>query len=76
MGNILVTGAEGFIGQRLVEILESNGNPVLQLGRTGGDIADPATLKPFHDAPVDFVFHLAGKPMCQIHGVNQRVFNM
>lgn len=61
MGNILVTGAEGFIGQRLVEILESNGNPVLQLGRTGGDIADPATLKPFHDAPVDFVFHLAGK---------------
>jgi nucleoside-diphosphate-sugar epimerase len=61
MENILVTGAEGFIGKRLVGMLKSAGHSVIKLGRADGDITDPATLKPFHEVPVDFVFHLAGR---------------
>jgi nucleoside-diphosphate-sugar epimerase len=61
MQNILVTGAEGFIGRRLVEALRSAGHSVLELGRVDGDITDPSTLEPFLEIPVDFVFHLAGR---------------
>jgi nucleoside-diphosphate-sugar epimerase len=61
MENILVTGAEGFIGRRLVEVLKGNAHSVLELGRADGDIAEPETLKPFHEVPVDFLFHLAGR---------------
>jgi GDP-4-dehydro-6-deoxy-D-mannose reductase len=61
MKNILVTGADGFIGKRLVGMLKSAGHSVLELGRADGDIKDPETLKPFHEVPVDFLFHLAGR---------------
>jgi len=61
MKNILVTGAGGFIGRRLVRILRSAGHSVLELGSADGDIAEPATLARFYEAPVDFVFHLAGR---------------
>ena len=61
MGSVLVTGAGGFIGRRLVHALTSVGHPVLELGSADGDIADPATLSRFHEASLSFVFHLAGR---------------
>ncbi len=61
MRSILVTGAGGFIGRRLVRTLSSAGHSVLELGRADGDIADPATLARFYETPVGFVFHLAGR---------------
>lgn len=61
MKSILVTGAGGFIGRRLVRILRSAGHSLIELCSADGDIADPATLERFHEAPVDFVFHLAGR---------------
>jgi nucleoside-diphosphate-sugar epimerase len=61
MKNILVTGAGGFIGRRLVQALKSAGHAVNELGSTDGDIADPATLEQFDGASVDFVFHLASR---------------
>lgn len=59
MKNILVTGAAGFIGQRLAATLKNTGYKVLEL--KDGDIADPATLKQFDSVAIDFVFHLAGR---------------
>lgn len=61
MKNILVTGAGGFIGRRLVDLLKSAGHSVLALGSEDGDIADPATLGRFDAFPLDFVFHLASR---------------
>jgi GDP-4-dehydro-6-deoxy-D-mannose reductase len=59
MKNILVTGAAGFIGQRLVVELKKTGHQVLEL--TDGDIVEPSTLKQFDSQTIDFVFHLAGR---------------
>ena len=59
MKSILVTGAKGFIGQRLVASLNQTGYKVLEL--RGGDIADSATLNQFESESIDFVFHLAGR---------------
>lgn len=61
MKTILVTGAAGFIGRRLVEVLKYAGHTVLELTSEHGDIADPLTLKPFDHPGLDFVFHLAGR---------------
>ncbi|MBI5637155.1 MAG: NAD(P)-dependent oxidoreductase [Nitrospinae bacterium] len=61
MKSILVTGAGGFIGRRLISFLENAGHSVRALGSEDGDIADPATLGRLDALPVDFVFHLAGR---------------
>lgn len=61
MKSILVTGAGGFIGRRLVSSLKNAGHSVFELGRTDGDIADPVTLRQFYEVAVDFVFHLASR---------------
>lgn len=61
MKNILVTGAGGFIGRRLVRALRDAGHQVLELGSRDGDISDSATLKRFNEVPVDIAFHLAGR---------------
>lgn len=58
MTDVIVTGASGFIGQRLVKRLEAAGMQVLVLGR-GKDIADPATWLDLPAAPV--LFHLAAR---------------
>jgi len=59
MKSILVTGASGFVGRRLVGALKSSGYQVTELN--DGDIADSVTLKPFESLTIDFVFHLAGR---------------
>lgn len=61
MKNVLVTGAGGFIGRRLVRILKDAGHLVHELGSADGDIADPATMEQFNEVAIDFVFHLAGR---------------
>lgn len=61
MKNILVTGAGGFIGQRLVSVLKDSGYEVYGLSSKDGDIADPLTLTPFYGTQIEFVFHLAGR---------------
>ncbi len=61
MKNILVTGATGFIGRRLVEVLRACGHTVQELSSEHGDIADPLTLAKFADTELDFAFHLAGR---------------
>lgn len=61
MKSILVTGAGGFIGRRLVHVLKSAGHSVLELSSADGDITDPVTLERFDETPMDFVFHLASR---------------
>lgn len=58
---ILVTGATGFIGRRLVQMLRHSGHQVLGLASADGDIADTATFAKFRQMPLDYVFHLAGR---------------
>jgi len=53
MKSILVTGASGFVGRRLVGALKSSGYQVTELN--DGDIADSVTLKPFESLTIDFV---------------------
>ena len=60
--NILVTGATGFIGRRLVHRLEQSGNRVHRFARSlGNDILETGAFNPFLDKGVDIVFHLAGR---------------
>ena len=61
MNSILVTGASGFVGRRLVHALKQAGHKVFELTSNEGDIADPATLQRFNEVDFDFVFHLAGR---------------
>jgi uncharacterized protein YbjT (DUF2867 family) len=43
---VLVTGASGFIGERVVERLEADGHDVVRFSRrSGGDITDPAAIE-------------------------------
>lgn len=67
---VLVTGANGFIGSRLIAQLAANGFNVLALSRKDidfsdgkvifGDFADLADLRQLDDLEIDVVVHLAG----------------
>jgi nucleoside-diphosphate-sugar epimerase len=61
MKRILITGSGGFVGKRLVHTLECAGYLILKVCRSDGNIADPSTLLPFLDVPLDFIFHLASR---------------
>ena len=58
---ILVTGATGFIGRRLVQMLEDSGHQALVVTSADGDIADPEIFSRFRGSVLDHVFHLAGR---------------
>ena len=58
MKTALVTGANGFIGRKLVEELRCRQYDVSILTRSCGDISDPKILAEF--PPASIVFHLAG----------------
>jgi len=59
MTEVLVTGADGFIGRHLSSKLRGLGLSVHELTRKDGDIADEKTWK---QLPVlDYVFHLASR---------------
>lgn len=59
MASVLVTGATGFIGRALCCSLRGQGEHVVELSSSHGDIANPATLDQI--AQVHHVFHLAGR---------------
>ncbi|HXE11560.1 MAG TPA: TIGR01777 family oxidoreductase [Bryobacteraceae bacterium] len=73
----LLTGATGFIGTRLAEVLLAKGSPVFYLGRKRSKQLDsraafqvwkePAgTISPLDSVPrFDAVIHLAGEPIAQ-----------
>jgi nucleoside-diphosphate-sugar epimerase len=57
--NVLVTGADGFIGRRLCQRLIDGGHKVATHSIQDGDIARAGALDAFHD--VEHVFHLAAR---------------
>lgn len=59
MSTFLITGAGGFLGRALTTRLQARGDTIIRLGRSDGDIADPATLRPHQGTRIDRVFHLA-----------------
>lgn len=60
-GNILVTGATGFIGRNLGRRLVELGHMVYPFSRsTGHDVIDKNSFAPFLEKGIDTVFHLAG----------------
>lgn len=61
MSNILVTGAAGFIGRKLVERLSSEGHSVVEFDVAQGDVTSVDDLQRFAGFQIDHVFHLAGK---------------
>ena len=58
MKSVLVTGADGFLGQHVTRDLTGQGFNVLPKRRTDGDVTESATWDKF-PAP-DFLVHLAG----------------
>jgi GDP-4-dehydro-6-deoxy-D-mannose reductase len=59
LSSILVTGAAGFIGRRLVPALEGAGHRVHAVDSRAGDVADAATWARM--PAVEVVVHLAGR---------------
>lgn len=58
MMNVLVTGASGFIGQKLVVTLSDAGYKVIVFK---GDVTQQQTFEMLDSLEVEFVFHLAGR---------------
>jgi len=73
--NYLITGATGFIGSKLVDMLLSEGNSVDYLGRKRSASVDsraafhcwnPSEKPPLNSVPtLDAIVHLAGEPVAQ-----------
>lgn len=59
---LLVTGATGFIGSRLVCRLRENGIAVFPFSRSlGHDVTAPSSYDPFRKSGITHVIHLAGR---------------
>lgn len=61
MKNILVTGANGFIGKALVRRLSDCGYKVFEFDINIGDISEKDSLKIVEKKNIDHVFHLAAR---------------
>ena len=61
MSTCLITGAGGFVGRALASRLSARGDTVIGLGQRDGDIAAPATLRPYQAVKIDHIFHLAAR---------------
>ena len=59
MSKVIITGAAGFIGSRLVPALAARGHETVPIGAGFGDLAEEAAWKKL--PPADAVIHLAGK---------------
>ena len=62
--NVTITGATGFIGRRLAEVLQQNGHQVRPLSRTEWNVtaAEPPSQSL---VKADAIVHLAGEPVAQ-----------
>jgi GDP-L-fucose synthase len=56
---VLVTGATGFLGTRLVRALRERGDQVVAASSRTADLTRDGTLHAFAPGPFDLVFHLA-----------------
>jgi len=61
MTNVLVTGANGFIGKALVNALYEKDFNVLSFDSSDGDISEVNFIEYFESMEIDYVFHLAAK---------------
>ena len=61
MNNILITGADGFIGSALKKHLINNSFNVLDMDQKDGDITDRKYFEQYINYDINHVFHLAGK---------------
>ena len=60
-GNVIVTGATGFVGKDVARRLESEGYSVTRFSKSlGNDITKPDAFNGFPVEGVDAVFHIAG----------------
>lgn len=85
--NLLITGATGFVGKRLVKILLDRGDSVHYLGRRNSqELSAQAVFHPWqmNEEPAlpnrpsfDAVIHLAGEPVAQRwdHDVKRKIFD-
>lgn len=63
-GLIIVTGADGFVGQRLVKFLRSAGREVFSWTRQKGDLCDgEAVNSGLKELRPSLIFHLAAQPV-------------
>lgn len=64
--SILITGANGFIGQHLVKTLKSQGASVVGIGRKNCDVTDKISLERlFKKTPFFACFHLAADALVE-----------
>ena len=59
--NILVTGADGFIGKRMAEVLSKKGHHVIGHCLTDGDISKKEAFAPYRGCTIDVVYHFAAR---------------
>lgn len=77
--NILVTGATGFLGTALCNVLQKRGHCVVRLGSKDCDLTKQGSLDRFNDRAYDQIFHLAAwtqaGDFCLSHPGEQWVIN-
>lgn len=61
MKNILVTGANGFIGKSLVQNLKFMKHNVIKLNSIDGDISEIDLVEKYQNENINHIFHLASK---------------
>src|SRR6476659_9133551 len=59
MGNILITGASGFMGKALGERLSARSHQLVLLDSKSADLTKDSSLLKYNDLKYDLIFHLA-----------------
>lgn len=79
MGDILITGASGFMGQALCRLLEAEGSSLTLLNSKNCDLTQPTSLLKFNNKKYAYVYHLAAwtqaGDFCLHHPGEQWVIN-
>src|SRR6476660_1004991 len=79
MGNILITGASGFMGKALGERLSAESHQLVLLDSKSADLTKDSSLIKYNDLKYDLIFHLAAwtqaGDFCLLHQGEQWVIN-